>query len=82
LVQRSQARPTVVPRGPPACPPVDVSVLPTTALPLVVGGALTYGRSCAAAEDAMPRPATVPIAAALIHLLSTAPPSPSIRMRT
>src|SRR6478736_6381566 len=78
LSQRSHARPTVVPRGPPACPPVDVSVLPTIALPLVVGAAVTYGRSCADADPASPSPAVIPIATALINLLRTSPPSPSV----
>jgi hypothetical protein len=78
LSHRSHARPTVVPCGPPACPPVDVSGLPTIALPVVVGPALTYGRSCADADPASPRPAIVPIATALINLLRTSPPSPSV----
>ena len=78
LSQRSHARPTIVPRGPPACPPVDVSTLPTIALPVVVGAELTYGRSCADADPASPRPAIVPIATAMINLLRTSPPSPSV----
>jgi hypothetical protein len=67
-----------VPRGPPACPPVEVSVLPTIALPLVAGATLTYGLSCADADPATPRPAIVPIATALINLLRTSLPSRSV----
>jgi hypothetical protein len=49
-------------------------VLPTIALPLVVGAVLTQGRSWAEADAVAPRQAIVPIAIAVIHLLRNAPP--------
>jgi len=41
LVQRFHWRPVTVPEGPPATPPLAVSIAPTTAVPVIVGDEVT-----------------------------------------